>query len=237
MAVKETMKPGDHHYRAYVGPPDQYDFMGATQFRLLTRLGLREEQTLLDIGCGSLRAGRLLMTYLEPGNYYGVEPNDWLIQKAVDSELGAEFIEKRAPQFYHGDDFDFSGFGTTFDYLVAQSIISHTGRDRLARLVLSAVSVMHERSRFLFTVIHEATDERMPPGLDEPGWAYPGCVWFPRDHIHELCTAMGGHAQELPWFHPRQTWWLMTRSPDLLLDDAVLATFDGRVFNDSRFSV
>ena len=23
------LKPGDDHYKAYVGPPDQYDFMGA----------------------------------------------------------------------------------------------------------------------------------------------------------------------------------------------------------------
>ncbi len=38
-----NLQPGDLNYRAYVGPPDQYDFMGATQFRLLTSLGLREE--------------------------------------------------------------------------------------------------------------------------------------------------------------------------------------------------
>ena len=28
--------PGTGGHRSYVGPPDQYDFMGATQFRLLT---------------------------------------------------------------------------------------------------------------------------------------------------------------------------------------------------------
>ena len=48
------MAGGSRHYRAYVGPPDQFDFMGATQFRLLTTLGLREHHSVLDFGCGSL---------------------------------------------------------------------------------------------------------------------------------------------------------------------------------------
>jgi len=28
----EALEIGDHHYQAYVGPPDQYDIMGASQF-------------------------------------------------------------------------------------------------------------------------------------------------------------------------------------------------------------
>src|ERR1700722_19889133 len=62
------LRPGDPHYMAYVGPPTHYDFMGATQFRLLCALGLRAHHTLLDFGCGSLRAGRFFLTYLDPGN-------------------------------------------------------------------------------------------------------------------------------------------------------------------------
>ncbi|MEM7167233.1 MAG: hypothetical protein AAF581_17355 [Planctomycetota bacterium] len=75
MVDVSDLRAGDPHYRAYVGAPGQYDFMGATQFRLLCTLGLRGHHRLLDFGCGSLRAGRLLMTYLEEGRYHGVEPN------------------------------------------------------------------------------------------------------------------------------------------------------------------
>ncbi|MFP8873463.1 MAG: hypothetical protein VCB42_02780, partial [Myxococcota bacterium] len=73
-----TLEPGSEHYTAYVGPPRDYDSMGATQFRLLCTLGLREHHRLLDFGCGSLRAGRFLIPYLKPGHYHGVEPNRWL---------------------------------------------------------------------------------------------------------------------------------------------------------------
>jgi hypothetical protein len=60
----KSLSPGSRHYTAFVGPPQQYDFMGATQFRLLTTLGLREHHRLLD-----LRAGRLLIPYLLPDRY------------------------------------------------------------------------------------------------------------------------------------------------------------------------
>ena len=53
-----TRHIGDHHYRAYIGPPDEYDLVSAMSFSLLTACGLRQHHKLLDIGCGSLRLGR-----------------------------------------------------------------------------------------------------------------------------------------------------------------------------------
>ena len=47
------------NYKGYDGSDDNYDLVGAMQFNLLTALGLREYHKFLDIGCGSLRAGRL----------------------------------------------------------------------------------------------------------------------------------------------------------------------------------
>jgi len=58
-----------------VGPDADYDLLRALQFRLLCALGLREHHSVLDVGCGSLRAGRLPITYLAPGRYFGIEPN------------------------------------------------------------------------------------------------------------------------------------------------------------------
>jgi hypothetical protein len=76
-----TYRAGDHEYRAFVGPFEQYDVIGASQFALLYALGLRQHHRLLDVGCGSLRAGRMLIAYLEPGNYAGIEPNTGLSTK------------------------------------------------------------------------------------------------------------------------------------------------------------
>ena len=63
-----NLKAGDSHYRAYVGPPGDYDRIAAMTFNLLTAVGLRQQHKVLDIGCGSLRVGRLLIPYLNKGN-------------------------------------------------------------------------------------------------------------------------------------------------------------------------
>jgi len=77
------LKPGDQHYRAYVGPSQDYDLISAMVFNLLTSVGLRQHHRVLDIGCGSLRVGRLLIAYLNQGNYFGVEPNEWLVSDGI----------------------------------------------------------------------------------------------------------------------------------------------------------
>ena len=46
------LKPGDRHYKAFVGPIEEYDLMAAMQFNLLTALGLRQHHSLLDVGFG-----------------------------------------------------------------------------------------------------------------------------------------------------------------------------------------
>src|SRR5581483_9942228 len=87
-----TLPPGANHYTAFVGPPDRYDFMGASQFGLLFTMGLRDYHTLLDFGCGSLRAGRLLIPYLRRGHYYGIDPNRWLVEDGIKRELGCDIM-------------------------------------------------------------------------------------------------------------------------------------------------
>jgi hypothetical protein len=94
----KSLKPGSDHYTAYVGPPGQYDFMGATQFALLFALGLREHHKVLDFGCGSLRAGRLLIPYLNPGCYFGIEPNRWLVDEAIKNQIGADIVSIKRPR-------------------------------------------------------------------------------------------------------------------------------------------
>ena len=42
---------------------------------MLLAAGLRETHRIADLGCGLLRVGRLLIPYLLPGRYYGMEPN------------------------------------------------------------------------------------------------------------------------------------------------------------------
>ena len=97
------LKPGDPHYRAYVGPPEDYDLIAAMTFNLLTTLGLRQRHSLLDVGCGSLRIGRLLIPYLNRGKYFGVEPHEWLVEAGIKCELGEAIVQIKRPTFLFSD--------------------------------------------------------------------------------------------------------------------------------------
>ena len=64
------LAPGSEHYRAYVGPAEDYDLVSAMVFNLLTCAGLRQHHTLLDVGCGN---GGKLCELLANGAAAGVE--------------------------------------------------------------------------------------------------------------------------------------------------------------------
>lgn len=165
-------RAGDKHYRAWVGPPAGYDKLSAMQFCVLAGLGLREHHYLLDIGCGSLRGGRLLIPYLLPDRYCGIEPEAWLIEEALRYELGHDIVEIKRPRFSATADFDLGVFGQTFDYIMAQSIFSHAALPQIERCLRAAVDVMHDHSIFIATY--------RPGEKDYAGteWVYPGCVWY-----------------------------------------------------------
>lgn len=230
--------PGTGGHRSYVGPPDQYDFMGATQFRLLTGLGLSEDHALLDLGCGSLRAGRLLMFYLRPGRYHGIEPNAWLIDAAREREIGADAFALRQPRFDHNAEMRMDVFGRSFDFIVAQSIFSHTGAPLFASALVNAAGVLAPRGQLLFTVLDETTDAwpRLGRAADEQGWVYPDCIGISRNDVAAHAAVAGLRAEALDWFHPRQRWYRATHPDVPPLTECERARLgQGAVLFDQRF--
>lgn len=225
-----SLQPGDPEYRSYVGPPGQYDFMGATQFRLLCALGLRAHHDLLDLGCGSLRAGRLLIPYLDPGHYYGIEPNRWLIDEAIKRQLGRDLIDIKRPTFDSNDTFDAGVFDCTFDFIVAQSIFSHCGPDLVARALASMRKALRPRGLIAATFVAGDKDETAP------GWVYPGCVAYTTGRIREFAADAGLVTTAIPWFHPRQSWHLFAIDPGRLPTESEASLLRGAVLGDPEFA-
>ena len=151
MSEDEQPVTGSHDYRAYVGFPEKYDLVAAMQFNLLTTLGLRDHHHLLDIGCGSLRVGRLLIPYLRKGHYHGLEPNEWLVTEGFQQELGEDIRELKAPTFQHRDDYGMEDFGVPFDFMVAQSIFSHTPQSQIRQCFAQVAKTLAPEGRFAAT--------------------------------------------------------------------------------------
>jgi SAM-dependent methyltransferase len=204
----ESAPPGD--YRKYVGPPTDYDVMGGLQFALLVALGLREQHRLADVGCGSLRAGRLLIPYLAPGNYYGLEPNRWLVDEGIAKELGPSAIELKAPHFASNDDFDLSAFGVQFDFVLAQSIFSHTFADLTAQAFRSIRASLTPDGLLVATYF---VRRRYAPGHSRTpdsgrGFLHPGVVGYRWPQMAELLDGAGLVGARVDWRHPRQEWFV-----------------------------
>jgi cyclopropane fatty-acyl-phospholipid synthase-like methyltransferase len=198
---------GARHYRAFVGPPDKYDLVAAMQFNLLTHLGLREHHKLLDIGCGSLRAGRLFIPYLLAGKYYGLEPDRWLLNEGVNREIGRDLIKLKQPVFDHNEEFDLTVFGCQFDFILAQSIFSHASPGQISRCLKKAREVMHRESKFCATYVPGAACYH---GSE---WLYPECVTYTQARILQWTAEAGVSATPLQWPHPNQQVWLLITKP------------------------
>ena len=186
------MKAGDKHYRAWIGPPQFYDLKSSSQFTLLTSfLNMRETSKLLDIGCGSLRLGRLAIVYLKQGHYFGVEPEEWLVKDGIKSELGQEIITMKQPHITHTREFDFTSFGEKFDYIIAQSIFSHAALWQIKKCMKNAKNVLEPNGRFVFNY---GVGKQDYTGND---WVYPGCVSYTPKTMHQVAEDLNLHWAEI----------------------------------------
>ncbi len=224
-AEAAALPPGADHYRAYVGPPERFDIMSASQFALLFQLGLRDHHSVLDFGCGSLRLGRLLIPFLRDARYFGIDPNGWLIDEAILRELGESAVRLKRPRFDLNDRFDCSVFGETFDFVMAQSIVTHTGPELTRSLFSSVAQVLKDHGVFLFSFID--ADLNASINAASPGWHYPHCVSYHATELDIILSENGLVGSPLPWFHPGASWHIAARSKDVLPSPDALLRLNG----------
>lgn len=203
-----SSRDSEQDYRGFVGPSEKYDLISATQFNLLTFLDLREDHYLLDIGCGSLRAGKLFIPFLLPGRYHGIEPEQWLINKGIMNELGKDILGIKKPAFSNNDNFTLSVFNKKFDYILAHSIFSHASERQISRCLSEARKVMRPTSLFIATFAKGDDDY----SGDE--WVYPGFVMYTEDHMRALFEEQGLASIILSWPHPEFQVWIVAALRD-----------------------
>src|SRR5881227_598415 len=195
------LKPGHLQYRACVGPSEDYDLIAAMAFNLLTTLGLRQHHSLLDVGCGSLRIGRLLIPYLNRGKYFGVEPNESLVEQGIKRELGRALLEIKRPTFFFSDSPEtIAQAKVPFDFALAQSIFSHCGLD-LIKNWLSAIShALADNGALVATFLPGEEDS------PQTGWVYPEYVKYRPATLRRVAAEASLRFELLDWGHPQQKW-------------------------------
>ena len=103
-----------------------WEEIGELQLNALKSVGLRTESTLLDAGCGSLRAGHLAIDYLRAGHYWGFDYNEPLITAGYANELNDEQrLKCPVENLFEHDITQPIPLNRTFDFALAFSIFTH----------------------------------------------------------------------------------------------------------------
>jgi SAM-dependent methyltransferase len=131
------------------GPTWTFERVGRHGLEVLLEEGLTPGSRVLDVGCGALRLGYWLMRLLDPGHYFGIEPNQEMLNLGLHELVEPDVVERADAHFSANDDFDFSVFGETFDFVVARSIWTHASRAQISAMLASFAATASPKGVFL----------------------------------------------------------------------------------------
>jgi len=197
------------HHRSVIG--GLWDEMGRLQLDFLRSQGLERGDRLLDLGCGSLRGGVQFVQYLDPGNYYGLDSNQSLLDAGYDTELASAGLQHRLPRqnLFCNSDFKLPVEQDFFDAGIAQSVFSHLSFNSI-RLCLETVAPKFRVGAVLFATYFELAPEqpasqevvRQPGGVVTHGHMDP-YHYRPSD-LAQAAVGASWRARNIgAWGHPR----------------------------------
>lgn len=202
-------------HRSFVG--GKWDEMGQLQLDFLIAQGLKPADRFLDVGCGALRAGRLLVDYLDAGHYYGSDINHDLVATGYDVELD-DSQRARLPldNLLTTDRFD-NDFGVKFDMAIAQSVFTHVPLNMMRLCLYRVAKVMNPGGRFFATFFERGQDfplDGVPTNTHQ--YTERNAFWYYRNDLRWVAKRAPWSFRYIgDWNHPRsQRMVEYTRLPD-----------------------
>jgi predicted TPR repeat methyltransferase len=158
--IKYRKRPYIEFYRAVMRHTSKTNLKGSTgggdwdkhakkQLDRLKRYGMKQHHTLFDLGCGQLRGGRYAVAYLDKGNYYGNDISPEILKEASEV-LRMEGLADKDAHLFLTDNLEFNEVkGKTFDFIHAQSVLSHMPPEDIESLFKNIKKIMHKDTQFL----------------------------------------------------------------------------------------
>lgn len=132
---------------------DEWRRLGELQRRYLVDNGLRPHHRLLDVGCGNLRAGLLIIDYLDRANYVGVDLSPEVITDGQRRIAAASLAHKR-PYIYLTDGTDLTFLPDRyFDVMHAHSVFSHVPSEVIEGYISESHRLLAPGGWFDFTFL------------------------------------------------------------------------------------
>ncbi len=153
----------------------------------------------------------MLIPYLRPGNYFGIEPEEWLVQEGIKEELGHDILKVKRPSFRYVTDFSLDGFETTFDFVLCQSVFPHTAPN-LLRLGLQNTAGSLAPTGKLLATFREAKPGNSGLRVKEggevlpSGWIVGGGYRYTWEDLEQHLHESGLAGRRINWPHQNQSW-------------------------------
>lgn len=185
-------------HREMVG--GKWDEVGLLQFEFMKNQGLEPHHILCDVACGSFRAGRLFIDYLEAGNYLGIDKQEVLIREGRIKEIGEDLWEEKNPEVIIDDNFEFRRFSKHPDFAIANSLFSHLSVSDIKRCLRNLADHATPGCKFFATYIMSDT-----PLIHLHGSHSSRSFRYTPDKMLAMGRAAGWHAEYIgDWNHPRK---------------------------------
>jgi len=132
---------------------------GQMQFDYLAAHGLVPGMRMLEVGCGNLRAGRLFIDYLDPGNYWGVDISPEILRAALDT-LAEYDLQAKLPRLFLVDDLKLAFLPDhAFDVVHAHGVFSNSPLEVIDECLAHVERIMAAHGFFDFTFHATARSE------------------------------------------------------------------------------
>jgi SAM-dependent methyltransferase len=192
-----------------------FERAGRQQFILLVMAGLEPKSMVLDLGCGVLRAGYWLIQFLDPGCYYGIEPNRERIETGRRFILEPDIERVKQPRFDTNPEFDSGVFGVKFDFFLAYSIWTHASKPQIETMLDNFLRHSKPAGVFLTSILPADWARRDYRGKGWFGTSHesdqPGCIRHSLKWIRSECRRRGLRMRSLGRERDGQTWLQISR--------------------------
>ena len=192
--VEREVAAGRH--REVIG--GMWDELGRLQLEFLVTQGLKPEHRVLDVGCGSLRAGVHLVDYLDPGNYFGIDIRSELLDAGYEREIVPAGLAPKLPRGNLVETAEFDArFAMPIDYALAQSVFTHLPLNYLKLALARLAGVVQPGGRLYVTFFEVPPDEPFEAAYRHSAG---GVVTFPvHDPFHYRVSDILNSASGTPW--------------------------------------
>jgi SAM-dependent methyltransferase len=183
------------------------------QLSFLQRRGLRPSSTVLDLGCGPMRLGSVLIPLLSSGWYYGQDLNPDTLAYGEEVLRQAGIAPDAPYTLMASERFDLSAVDRPVDIAFANSLFSHLTLNSIGTCLLQLRQVLQPRGVFYATFF--ALDPRQswlaPQRRDKWGhtfdtFAHQDPYHYPPSLLKALARDVGYYMDLVTDFgHPSQT--------------------------------